>query len=570
MKQVKKLVATMALALGVGICSQTPAHITLTPNGKGDALLFPVLNGNFENHFAILNDSDYWIQGHIRFRGDATSGELLDFDVILSPHDVMEFRIADVDGDGFWELDQSLDPKNFRYTGVLKNCQSEDGNVQVQNCMDQSSLLIPPVGGSMTQAAVNYHRQWGYIEFIGEGILNGMTHNIMEDLINPIYAGQLAYRGQRRVGNELGTHLWSWTDADRARHGDDKGASDVPDVLSGVAFVTISGTSHGLSYNAEALMNFRTPFNPHRIDNYPPNQAVILHDENPTGSVSGTSPFGDYVYGFPFDATGARGDDRRDEVRLRFSNTWGPTLADGDDYSPIPTDFDITRPTVDGLDDWDRTLSHANPIKGADHINSIAEVEEAIRYNGQRYTGFYLDDRPFDFACTPEADCTQLSSLYYALFPTKHFYGESTLLAATFSDYLAQSVSRLMNLRKNTQVEVWDIEERPACPVTCEVSPCPVGNCPFPLVYEGTLFSIDNIKAIEDIRNGIARAGTDYRQGKFAIWPEVSNFNPGQLAIGSHPSTLTTWPLLLYTFELESANPSADGAFIHHWKAMIR
>jgi len=85
MKPVNKLATAIAVALGIGIAVPTPAEITLHSGGKGDALLFPIFNGTFENHFAILNDSDYWIQGHLRFRGAGWSGELLDLDVILSP-----------------------------------------------------------------------------------------------------------------------------------------------------------------------------------------------------------------------------------------------------------------------------------------------------------------------------------------------------------------------------------------------------------------------------------------------------------------------------------------------------
>lgn len=562
MKRVSQLATAVAVALGIGVAMPTQAEITLNSGGKGDALLFPVFNGNFENHFAILNDSDNWIQGHLRVHGAGWSGELLDLDVILSPHDVMEFRIADVDGDGFWEIDQSLDPKNFRYTGMLKSCQSETGGAQVQNCMDQSPLLIPPISGNVTQELINYHRQWGYVEFIGEGVLNGMNHDIMERLINPTNAGKLAAEGQRRSGNQLGTHLWSWTDADKARGGNDKGATDVPNVLSGTVFVTVPSTSHGLSYNAEALVNFRTANNSHRIDNYVPNRAVIIHDEGADGKTYGVSPFGDYVYGFPFNAAGGSGDDRQDEARLRFNITWGPTLADGDDYSPITTAEGVTRPVQGDQDDWDRILTHANPAKGADHINSIAEVEEAIRLSGQRYTGFYLDNKPFDSACTN--NCTSLMSLYYAFFPTKYFYGESAALAASFNVYMNQSVSKLMNLQKNTQVEIWDIEERPACTPptgeTCDTSPCPPINtgitqdCPFPLIYEGNLFSIANIKGVSNIASGIASLGADFSKGKFSIWP----------------ADVSTWPMLLYTFDLESTNPSPDGAFVHHWKSMHR
>jgi hypothetical protein len=132
----------------------------------------------------------------------------------------------------------------------------------------------------------------------------------------------------------------------------------------------------------------------------------------------------------------------------------------------------------------------------------------------------------------------------------------------------------MVSLQKNMQVELWDREERPACSPpaaeTCDTSPCPPvtvqqKDCPFPFNYEGTLFSIANVKAVPNIANGIASSGADFHQGKFSIWPDVSANDPGTLPMGS-----ATWPLLLYTFEFEFANPSADGAFIHHWKTMHR
>jgi hypothetical protein len=402
-----------------------------------------------------------------------------------------------------------------------------------------------------------------------------MNHEIMERLIDPAMAGQLAAEGQRRVGKQLGTHLWSWTDADLARGGDDKGAADVQNVLGGTAFVTLPGASYGLSYNAEVFTDFRTANNPHRIDNYPPNQAVIIHDENVSGDTFGISPFGDYVYGFPFNAAGGTGDDRQDEARISYNTTWGPTLADGDDYEPITSEQGISRPVIEGQDDWDRTLTHANPAKGADHINSIAEVEEAIRKAGQHYTGFFLDDLPSDF--------TSLMSHYYALFPTKYFYGESTTLPASFDAYLAQSATLLVSLQKETSVEIWDTEERPCCckppdELPCEVSPCnkpepKVCECKLYFPYEGNLFNIKQVKNVFKQASeavGAVSSCEFHSKGKFSIWPAVSNNDPSQLPVGSHPNTRSTWPMLLYTFDLESNNPSMDSAFVHHWKNMLR
>jgi hypothetical protein len=576
--------------------------------GKGDALLFPVFNGTMDSHFAILNDSDYWIQGHLRFRGAGWSGELLDLDVILSPHDVLEFRIADVDGDGFWELDQSLDPKNFEYTGMLKDCKSKVTQEVFSNCMDPLDLLIPPVGGSVTQESIDYHFRWGYVEFIGEGVLGeevyneatgnwdtifGMNHGTMNALIDPTNEGKLANLGQRRIGEKkLGTHLWSWTDADGARGGDDKNAAvgdvnklDVPNMLSGTAFITLPEYSHGLSYNAEAIQDFRTAVNFHRIDNYPPTRAVIIHDENAGGKTYGASPAGDYLYGFPFNPAGAGpGDDRQDEARLSFNTTWGPTLADGDDYDPIPTMEGSPRPVNGaGQDDWDLKLTHANPaVKGPDNLNSIAEVEEAIRLTGQRFTGFYLDDidnqidgqgglipsgllKQLGIECTQVGvDCTSLMSIYYTFFPTKYFYGESAALAPNFNTYLNQAVNTLLGLIKETNFQLRDAKEECPCEPDNKVTPCEHSPCqpdykewPAPCTFrfkwqhEGQL---SNILEFKRLIYCPAEPNPNWKpsKGKLSIWPADG----------------TMWPMLIYTFDLEANNPSAGSSFIHHWKSM--
>ncbi|MBE9562559.1 MAG: hypothetical protein IMF12_06825, partial [Proteobacteria bacterium] len=106
MKRVNKLAASVAVALSLGVMSQANALIELEANSTGDALLFPVYWGDsgVENYFTIMNNDDKWIQGHLRFRGAVWCGELLDMDIILSPGDVFVFRVADLDGDGFWEV----------------------------------------------------------------------------------------------------------------------------------------------------------------------------------------------------------------------------------------------------------------------------------------------------------------------------------------------------------------------------------------------------------------------------------------------------------------------------------
>jgi hypothetical protein len=148
MRKINKLAAAIAVAVGVGAASTANAVIELKPNCLGDAMLFPIYHGYFENYFTISNMANEWIQGHLRFRGAAWSGEVRDFDVILSPGDVMVFRLADLDGDGQWEIDQSLDPLNFKYTGMYAyndmpfTCKDSGGS-PIDGCMEMSTTLIP-------------------------------------------------------------------------------------------------------------------------------------------------------------------------------------------------------------------------------------------------------------------------------------------------------------------------------------------------------------------------------------------------------------------------------------------
>ncbi len=538
MKKLHKLAAATAMALSLGGLSPYASAIGFMPHGmvissdlRGDALLFPVFYGRGENFYTISNNSGSWIQGHLRFRGAAWSGELLDMDIILSPGDVFVFRVADIDGDGHWELDQSLDPLNFRYSGMLSNCKPGPylnweapvaGAVNKSSCMDPKFDLIPlskeedngaPTSG-IVKDRIDYHVHSGYVEFIGEGVLDNMSHLLMEELINPVNSGKSGKAGQRRVGNGLGTSLWAWV-VSNSPNGDAEGnvqyyssavadsettvirtASDVPNGLGGTAFVTLMpGQAQGIAYNAEAIYNFRTVDHGHRVDNYDATglagRAVVLHTDNADALRQNFT----YVYGFAEPngqqwnggggSSGAAAigtvPTNTQEGRISFNNTWGPTLADGDDYQlgqAEVTPLSMLRPVIvpTGIvgdtagDSWDLRLGGRN---------SIAEVEEAIRRalprhttgadtdgngvadageplsqhnpingaapawgrvwvtpliltsSGQSFTGFYFDNSAYDKACsgngrTPEAACSgSLAQTWYFTFaPTKFFYGE--------------------------------------------------------------------------------------------------------------------------------------------------
>jgi len=630
MKRVNKLAAAIALALSAGVVSQAKAVMVLDDSGKGDALLFPAYQGYMENYFTIMNTSDDWIQGHIRFRGAGWTAEMLDFDVILSPYDVFVFRLADLDGDGYWEIDQKLDPDNFAYTGYLYNNSDATrpqqcvGAVTKDNCIDQRPALIPTPTSIITEAEIEYNRNQGYVEFIAEGVfLTTQTpaamKNTMMQLSSPANAGQLAQFGQRRAGNRVGTHLWSWTDADGARGGApyaaDFGAADVGNVLTGTAFITAPGSAVGVVYNAEAISDFRTNDNPHRIDNYP-ERGVIIHHENSISPANGISPAGDYVYGWPWvgdgflnPATHQNPDNRQDEARISFNNTWGPTMADGDDYNldgsgayaPTRTrwtqELTLQPGTTAAVDDWDITLNNANDsvnfITGLP-TNSIAEVEEMIRQASmgtQNASSFYFDsmgrinpadmtfsggvEAIFDAACQGNgredgAACsnTNLTSYFYTYFPTKFYYGESSTYhgtSSTLDAYIVAAVTEMLSRPKEVIPGIWDIKENaPVPPPTgdCVFSPCRdtiVEQYRVWLKHEVNYYPIGVLKYTYD-QGSLSQF--DFGKGLVVIGPNPTQNNP--VNTGSNPKVSQIFPWLNYTFEVTS-----DGQ-VTGWRPMHR
>jgi len=618
MKKLHKLAAAVAVAAGIALSPQSQA-IELKTGGVGDALLFPVFAagaGMYENYFTVSNSSNEWIQGHLRFRGSAWSAELLDFDVILSPGDVFVFRLADLDGDGEWEVDGSLDPQNFQYTGMVFNCGT------VQYCIDANNLLEPKAddltkaGIADADGIIGLQRKWGYVEFIGEAVLNGGLAN------NPIMSALIGNSpGEWSVyltgnGNGKGTNTWKWSDAENGfrdcatgARPCDRGLSDVPNALSGTAFIVMPGQSSGLAYNAEALLDFRTMDFPHRIDNYArrngangapnlgvPNNAVILHHESANNATQGPSPWGDYTY--------TRGDSRGDECVIHFNNTWGPTLADGDDYLPTSIPGLEVPSVIPGLpapansvgnggiatgffgnDAWDqRRLPPGYYITaqvgtlgqnydGQPFENSLTEVEMAIRsaqlsqrtiFNngtggnglspiGQIFTSFYFDASG---VASPRDIPLPLHSFYLAFFPTK-FYHVEDINTCGQAEYLTQRVISMLRTSKPVTVEVWNTEEVPCvCTTTGTISPSPVSSssaCNKVLGYELNVFDIDWLKS----------AFTDgncpgYKNGRTVVRLDTTTNDPLETL-----NTANGYPGLMYNFEM-----SSQATTLAHWRSM--
>ncbi len=605
MKRINKLAASIAVVLSLGVVSQANALIELEASSTGDALLFPVFWGGagVENYFTIMNNDNNWIQGHLRFRGAVWCGELLDMDIILSPGDVFVFRVADLDGDGFWEIDQSLDPKNFEYTGMLASCGPEVNGVTpsatIENCRDQSSILIPAPDnndtpkGNITQEKIDHHRRVGQIEFIGEGVFlpRSVLNDRMKDLINPVNKGKYERLGQRRTGNDLGTHLWSWVDGYDAypncdttnpdndsdsnscktglfayeQNDEKREAEDVGNVLSGTAFITKVGDSTGISYNADALVNFRTDINEHRVENYPKDTGVILHHED--SIANGSQSRYAYTYQYSESAKANEGSIYNKiqgfEGRISFANTWGPSLADGDDYK--------------GTDTWDSMFSH---------VNSIDEVNEAVLMTQnksvtarQNFTGFYMDGATF--GAIGKTKSSGLTSSYFSFAPTKFFSGERENLWYNSAKedagynktgellgkrgYLTAAVNRLINVGKHVNLEVWDIFEntpRFSSDQECVVSPCiadeTVIKSSMTIMEQVAYLSINNIKDV------FGKTGThqNWNAGRvvMTVKPSENGYCDGDVSVRCPQN----YAVMMYTFDM-----SPNGS-VSQWRPMHR
>jgi hypothetical protein len=693
MKKMKKVAAAIGVALSLGVVSQSAdALIEFKADTRGDALLFPVYIGmqGFESYYAISNDANAWIQGHIRFRGAAWEGELLDFDVILSPGDVFVFRLADVDGDGMWEVDQTLDEKNFQYTGLLEvpdqgrldpmlptsNCSYTDSDGVTQwrhKCMDPSFELIPEaelLAAGVDQGKINHQKTIGYIEFIGESVFNGMDHTMMAILLGGVPGQWAPY--QTDVFSARGTTAWKWSNAENqfatypptsndAVWIGDRCLRDVGNWLSGVGFISMVNVGIGLGYNAEAFVNFRTDQTDHRIDNYRvdrngntldisgvvttggvfgstttttggsnnpncsgvvspnKNRAVVVHDENgagPAGKPGAITPYGDYLYRF------SEGENTF-ESRVSFNNTWGPTLADGDDYdltscghssgignvyqTKEPTDpnnpatltnvnlrrtlgtecdkFTATCGESDNqIDDWDVESTGASNLESNafnEGVNSIAEVEEAIRVGGQYFSAYYFDE------AAPGAkhrSSRSFKTWFFSFSPTKFFYGEGLRVnvfdrnhpeyataPTTATAFQVRAIKELLELPKTFEADLWDINETSWCqgsttvsgsacisPFTAEQcgSVTVIRDC-YRVCAEGLcVFSIDYLK---QIATGL-KDTSQFRVGRAEM--KTTNNNAVSVCNVAYHNR-DDFPSILYNFEI-------SGTDFVNWRTMHR
>ena len=332
----------------------------------------------------------------------------------------------------------------------------------------------------------------------------------------------------------------------------------------------------GLALDSYRILNDGNSLDANDADAVRRNRSVILHDPDINASGGQGTPFGHYIYRFsPNPGSGNLVENRRDEAMASFMTVYGPTLADGDDYdltgnaetlngeprnvyhgvgSLRPTDENNTT-----LDDWDVFRSSpdtAGPDTAGDgSINSIAEVEEAIRIGRQSFVGFYVD------TTNAFGSNTSLSTWYFGLFPTKTFYAENPEILATiagggFVDYLDVLVPNLLDTRKFVAYLIWDIFGEGIG----EVIACS-GCIPSPIESSPTLDQSLAVFNISFIKNEFPVRTATFESGRVA-WSLI----PSDPFVGGlNPLQKLSWPGLLYSFDA-----SPDFSVLGHWRRLQR
>jgi hypothetical protein len=332
-----------------------------------------------------------------------------------------------------------------------------------------------------------------------------------------------------------------------------------------------------------------------------------MHDENGVGA-GGASPRGDYVYWWTTPET------RCEEQSIAFNNTWGPTLADGDDYE-MDGDFMSVGAVSGELPPQETGAVNANGEKGAlrwttlfppallpnltgsnpfDDVddtwtyeayagpfvtrNSVAEVDEAIRAAGDSFSTYYMDALAGDIFDKSGLATDGLITQFLSYFPTKFFYFEDLpnrdlgicratgTNFSTLEAFVTNRVGAMMAVPKGVNVQIWDIKERelnvvdrPECISPATDPSCFTTTRGVALPFEVGIMGIDFLtRAL----GGPLEAPWDKGRVVFDL---LDNGN----AYLSRGSGVGPWAGLMYAFEWDKDNQFPFRIFTH-WRSMQR
>lgn len=407
------MVFVMALFAFVTLVSNANAVIKRSTNGVGDALLFPFFDADALNYVCISNESNKWIQAHVRLRTAADSIEGKDFPLILSPGDMAIFEVtrnnADGNKDGLWRIDYSIDTHNFQYVRINSAPVKSLADIATMK-NDYAALASADNLADTVRTEVN--KRYGYIEVFGEAVFDQGLNKT--DLLTP--------------GGCTNTTRYVASPSTKT-------LSDVPNVLSGKLYVMEGKYGTGMAYNAIAFDNFRTNGAVHRVDNYLIDTGVILSSENATIN---NATEDDYTYMFAADLA-RKTSYGNYEALVSVNNTWGPTFADGDEY------------LNDVLD------SQFGPVQ-----TSVREVENALRNVSVRGHYFNVENFQTNLALT---------------LPTKHHVLVNPAMlvgVSTFEQYKSIMFLTSKRYAPSYKAELWDTDENSPIdivPQPFEVSP---------------------------------------------------------------------------------------------------
>jgi hypothetical protein len=229
----KKVLGMMALAVVLAIMMFTGVSYAVSEETGGQetlgsSLIFQYYDirttaqggpGLSDNYFTVVNADDVeFTNAHVRVRTGQCSVELLDFDVILSPHDVFAFDLYqtatgstqfascdtdtlvasgfNVDSNGCYVLDSSTFPDML---SLIETC---------GNCPDGS-------GAPLSDADALAATRWGYVEVIGEVELEPADANYSdatECTSDQLKAGEYTAWSFVEAYHTSGNDCYDWAD----------------------------------------------------------------------------------------------------------------------------------------------------------------------------------------------------------------------------------------------------------------------------------------------------------------------------------------------------------------------
>jgi hypothetical protein len=213
---------------------------------------------------------------------------------------------------------------------------------------------------------------------------------------------------------------------------------------------------------------------------------------------------------------------------------------------------------------------------GNGFVNSIAEVDEAIRAAGDSFTAYYMDKLAGDVFDKSGLTTDGLITQFLSFFPTKFFYFEfqprnigcaPASAFTTLNGFVAEAVARMMAKPKGVAAQVWDIKEHLASVITnaeC-ISPatdpiCFTTTTGIALPFEVGVMGVD---FMTPPLGGSLNPPWD--KGKVVIDLVGNGLVPGYVGKGAGSEG---WAGLMYAFEWDT-NTFPLG-ILTHWRSMQR